>query len=81
NYGVAPDDDLMPPIVQEGYAAGTVVTLPVREQDVHEEVLQLVREGDLNLADWISHVMPLERIHEAFRLLAERQATKIVLTI
>ncbi len=81
NYGVAPDNDIMPASVQEAYAAGTIVTLPVREQDVHDEVLQLVHTKDLRLADWISHVMPLERIHEAFQILAKRQATKVVLTI
>jgi L-iditol 2-dehydrogenase len=81
NYGVAPEDDVMPPAVQEGYAAGTIMTLPVREQDVHQEVLQLVQAGTLELSDWISHVMPLERVHEALKLLAQRQATKIVLTI
>lgn len=81
NYGVAPDNDVMPPAVQAAYAAGTLMNLPVREQDEHEEVLGLVRDGKLRLADWISHVMPLERIHEGFRLLAERQATKVVLTI
>ena len=71
----------MPPAVRKGYADGTIVTLPVREQDVHSEVLQLVQAGRLELSDWVSHVMPLESIHDAFRLLAERQATKIVLTI
>jgi len=81
NYGVAPEDDVMPPAVREGYAAGSIVTLPVREQDVHNEVLQLVQAGRLELSDWVSHVMPLENIHDAFRLLAERQATKIVLSI
>jgi len=81
NYGVAPDNDVMPPIVQAAYTAGTLVNLPVREQDTHNEVLGLVRAGKIRLADWISHTMPLERVHEGFRLLAERKATKVVLTI
>ncbi len=81
NYGVAPDDDVMPTPVQRAYADETIVTLPVREQDEHTEVLELVRSGKLVLADWISHVLPIEEVEEGFRLLADRQATKVVLRI
>ena len=81
NYGVAPENDVMPAPVQRGYADGTILTLPVREQDEHTEVLDLVRAGKIALSDWISHVLPIEEVEEGFRLLSERRATKVVLRI
>ena len=81
NYGVAPENDIMPTPIQRAYATETIVTLPVREQDEHAEVLGLVQNGKIKLGDWISHVLPIEDVQEGFRLLAERQATKVVLSI
>jgi len=81
NYGVAPENDVMPAPVQQGYADGTILTLPVREQDEHTEVLDLVRAGKIALSDWISHVLPIEEVEEGFRLLSERRATKVVLRV
>lgn len=50
--------------------------------NVHREidtVLRLLGSGRLQVGDLVSHRMPLERAPEAYRLFADREATKIVL--
>lgn len=52
-----------------------------REEAVHDLALDLIRLGFIDLRAFVSHVLPLARIDEAFRLLAEKQALKIAVTI
>jgi len=42
--------------------------------------LKLIEHGMLHVAPLISHVMPLERIKEAFDLVADRQGLKVVIS-
>ena len=81
NYGVAPEDDHETAPLASAREAGRIIDLPVREEDVHDEVIEMVQRGDLQLSTWVSHRLPLERIQEGFRLLAERQAIKVVIDI
>jgi 2-desacetyl-2-hydroxyethyl bacteriochlorophyllide A dehydrogenase len=52
-----------------------------RESDVHTLALDLVRLGFIDLRSFVSHVLPLERIGEAFQLIAAKQALKPVIQI
>lgn len=52
-----------------------------RESEVHHLALDLMRLGFLDLRSFVSHVLPLERIEEAFRLLQEKRALKPVIVI
>lgn len=79
NYGVAAEDDREDELIRQARAAGKIVTLPVREEEVHEEVLELVRKGEVVLADWISHRLPLDEIAEGVRLVREKRALKVVI--
>jgi len=52
-----------------------------REGDVHDLALDLMRLGLIDLRSFVSHVLPLERIGEAFQLLREKRALKPVILI
>lgn len=79
NYGVAAEDDVPSEAIRAARAAGRIVNLPVHEEEVHEEMLDLVARGVVKLGDWISHRLPLEAIHEGLRLLRDREAIKVVI--
>jgi threonine dehydrogenase-like Zn-dependent dehydrogenase len=81
NYGVRHEDDSETERIREASDAERLVRLPVHEEDVHEEVLELVDDGTVVLADWITHRLPLEGIHEGFRLLAHKEALKVVIEL
>lgn len=51
-----------------------------REEAVHELALDLVRLGFIDLKSFVSHVMPLAQIDEAFRRIVDKAALKIVIT-
>jgi threonine dehydrogenase-like Zn-dependent dehydrogenase len=65
--------------VQAARAAGRLITLPVREEEVHEELLALITQGRLRLSDWISHRLPLSDVAHALELVRSKQATKVVI--
>ena len=81
NYGVPEEDDSEGPLVREAREAGRIIQLPVREEDVHDEVLALTQSGTVVLSDWISHRLPLDQIQEGFALLARREAFKVVIEL
>ena len=81
NYGVAPEDDHESDTLTAARQAGRIVNLPVREEEVHQEVVDYVTRGEIDLADWTSHYLPLDEIGRGFELLANREATKVVITM
>jgi len=81
NYGVAAEDDHPTSAIQAARAAGRIINLPVREEEVHDEVLALVAQGHVVLSRWISHRLPLERIHEGLALLRNKEAIKVVIML
>jgi threonine dehydrogenase-like Zn-dependent dehydrogenase len=52
-----------------------------REQTVHDLALKLVRLGYIDLRPFVTHVVPLDQIGEAFRLLDAREALKVTIAI
>jgi len=52
-----------------------------REEEVHDLALDLVRLGFIDLRAFVTHVMPLARIGDAFDLIAGKEALKITIAI
>lgn len=77
----------VPPVLQTSLQWGGVVPtwqlrfIRPREGAVHGLALDLVRHGFIDLRAFVSHVLPLGEIGEAFRLLAGKQALKPVIRI
>jgi len=78
-YGILPPASQWPAGCREALEKGIIRSVPVDESVTHEEVLRLIAEGRVRLADWISHRLPLARIAEGFRLLENKEATKVVI--
>ncbi|NCO41589.1 MAG: hypothetical protein COZ06_28410 [Armatimonadetes bacterium CG_4_10_14_3_um_filter_66_18] len=68
------------PAIEELRTDPRVVEFGPSEEDVHEEVLQMVRDDILDLSALITHVFPLDRIQEGFDLLEAREAHKVIIT-
>ncbi len=51
------------------------------ESRAHEQVLSYWRMGAINLKDFYTHVVPLDRAEEGFQLIRSREAFKVVITI
>jgi len=52
----------------------------VLEAEVHEEVLQYITMGKVNLKDWVSHIFPWNEYQKAFEIVREQKPTKVVVT-
>jgi L-iditol 2-dehydrogenase len=79
-YGVGPAEPV-PVTMTLGQIANNFALRRVgpREQDVHEEALEAVAAGKIDLKASVTHVLPLSAIKEAFDLLDEREAWKVVI--
>ena len=80
-YGVLSEEDREDDQVRAARGAGRLVTLPVREEEVHAEALELVERGVLKLEDWISHRLPFDELDAAIRLVREKRAIKVALEL
>ncbi len=49
------------------------------EAAVHDEVIRYVLSGDINLKDYVTHVLPIEQYREGFNLIKERKGLKVSL--
>ncbi|MBI2941299.1 MAG: zinc-binding dehydrogenase [Chloroflexi bacterium] len=79
-YGVPPTTET--PSQWAGVAADPRVRHPrTSEEAVHDLALNLVRLGFIDLRSFVTHVLPLSRIGEALRLVAEKQTLKPAITI
>lgn len=52
-----------------------------REEEVHDLALELIRTGFIDLKKFTSHVIPMSDIGEAFRLVKDKQALKLTITV
>jgi threonine dehydrogenase-like Zn-dependent dehydrogenase len=77
-YGIPPVDAPYDPAQR----ADPRVTVPrVEEADTHEQVLEWVRQGKVNLDDWYTHVLPWAEFQRGFDLVESNHAAKVVLTM
>jgi len=53
--------------------------IPEREEAVHDEVMQYTLQGDIDLKDFVTHILPIEEFEEGFRLVGSREGLKVVL--
>lgn len=51
------------------------------EATLHEEVVELVRSGYLDLNEFVTHVLPMEEFEKGIQLVKEKRALKVSLTI
>ena len=57
-----------------------MLNFPHGEHDVHEDVVKLVLDGQIRLADYYSHIMQVGRIAEAVEMVRTREAVKVLIT-
>jgi threonine dehydrogenase-like Zn-dependent dehydrogenase len=58
-----------------------VVSMPkVAEAEVHEQILDMVHKGQVNLADWVSQALPWQEYAIGFERVWRKEANKVVLT-
>lgn len=75
-YGIAPAS--RPWEVQDLQDA-RVERLGAKEDQVHSQMLQLVRDGQVRLDEWPSHILPLAEYSRAFEMVRNKIASKAVL--
>ena len=56
-----------------------MLNFPYKEYDVLDENIDLIRRGLVNPKDYYSHILPMEQVEEALRLVNEKQAVKVIL--
>lgn len=57
-----------------------MLNFPHGEHDVHEDVVRLVLNGRIRLDDYYSHIMNVDDISEAVRMIQTRKAMKVLIT-
>jgi len=75
-YGVAPASA---PFGPDRMQRPNVAVVGAREGRAQAKLLEYVASGDVMLADWVSHVLPLADHEQAFSLVARKEAMKVVL--
>lgn len=68
------------PELEELLTDPKVMDIHPKEEEVHDEVIQMVRDEVIDLPALVTHALPLERIHDAFELLEQREAFKVLIT-
>ncbi len=56
-----------------------VFRTPVVEAEAHDELLQLIDEGKVDLSEWISDVIPWRDFQKGFDWIKEKKSNKAVL--
>ncbi|MBE0697088.1 MAG: alcohol dehydrogenase catalytic domain-containing protein [Anaerolineaceae bacterium] len=77
-YGVPPADDPWIPAERNHPR----VSMPrVEEADVHQQMLDWVAQGKINLDDWYTAAIPWSDYEKGFQLVAQNHAAKIILVM
>ncbi len=76
-YGVCGTDD---PYDQSMLDRPNVKQVGATEGRVQKLLVDYVQSGQIDLRDWVSHVLPLASCQEGFDLVRQKQAVKVVLT-
>jgi len=79
-YGVASEPQAT--LDWSGAAAGVTLTrIRPREDQVHQQVLDQLRLGLVDLKGQVSHRLPFDQIQAGVELIRQKHATKVVLTV
>lgn len=76
-YGVCGDDD---PFQQEILARNNVNQASAAEGRIQQRLVNFIETGQVDLNDWVSHILPLSACQEGFDLVRNKEAVKVVLT-
>jgi threonine dehydrogenase-like Zn-dependent dehydrogenase len=76
-YGIAPASHSWDEVDLKDFR---VQRIGAKEDQVHEEMLDLVARGTVVLSDWVSRVIPVQDYESGFELVHSKQASKVVLT-
>ncbi len=58
-----------------------MLNFPYEEYAVLDENISYIRRGLIDLKNYYSHVLPMEQVHKAMELVANKQAVKVILTV
>lgn len=75
-YGMPADDEAYLP---EKKSDPRVFQLKIAEAEVHEELLQYIENGKVDLTDWVSHVIPLPEYQKGFYIVKKDKPTKVII--
>jgi len=79
-YGVlSPRDSKIDLLDLPNHITLHIQSFPYREHDCHEEIVEMVTRGELDLKTFYSHVMPAEDIDRAVAMTRDRSAYKVVM--
>jgi threonine dehydrogenase-like Zn-dependent dehydrogenase len=76
-YGIAPESE---PYLPEEESDPRVFRSKVAEAEVHDKLLGWIEQGQVRLADWISHELPWTDYRRGFEMVKDKTANKVVLT-
>lgn len=75
-YGVAPESSPYTPDQMQRHNVSVVGAVEGR---VQAQLAEWIKQGKVDLSEWVSHIMPLEDYQRAFDLVKSREALKAVL--
>ncbi len=75
-YGVTPESS---PYDKTEQSDPRVFRAPVVEAEAHDELLQLIAQGKVDLAEWISDVIPWREYQKGFDWVRDKKSNKVVL--
>ncbi len=72
-YGVCGDDE---PFQQEILARNNVKQAGATEGRIQQRLVNFIETGQVDLNDWVSHVLPLSACQEGFDLVREKKRSR-----
>jgi len=76
-YGVCGNDD---PFQEEILARSNVKQVGATEGRIQQKLVDFIEAGQVDLNDWVSHILPMSACQEGFDLVRNKEAVKVVLT-
>jgi threonine dehydrogenase-like Zn-dependent dehydrogenase len=70
-YGIAPETE---PYLAAHESDPRVFRAPVAEEEMHDKLIAWFQQGRVDLADWITHVLPWEDYQRGFDIVADKTA-------
>ena len=58
-----------------------MLNFPYQEYGVLDENIQFTKDGKINPKDYYSHVLPIEEVNEAIRLVRNKETIKVIMTL